>query len=109
MADNLFADLPRSLPVELIEVLLETEGVRLERIVSTGQATPAGTWYDQDGDEWVVLLQGGAELAFESESEPRRLRAGDYVLIPAHRRHRVAWTDPTTPTVWLALHVRRRS
>ena len=87
-------------------MLLATGNFRLERIVSNGQATPPGEWYDQDTHEWVALLSGGAGLRFEDEAEPRVLRPGDYLLIPAHRRHRVEWTDPGTPTVWLALHYR---
>jgi len=101
---NLFAALPAEIPAEIFQVLLETRDFRLERIVSAGQATPPGAWYDQDTHEWVVLLTGGAGLRFEDEAEPRVLRPGDYLLIQAHRRHRVEWTDPAQPTVWLALH-----
>lgn len=103
---NLFDSLPDSLPDELIEPLLEDDGLRLERIVSTGQATPPGEWYDQDSDEWVVLLTGAARLRFEAPDEVLILRPGDHVKIPAHRKHRVDWTDPDVPTVWLALHFR---
>jgi cupin 2 domain-containing protein len=101
---NLFASMPSEMPAELFQVLLETQNFRLERIVSAGQATPPGEWYDQDAHEWMVLLSGAAGLRFEGEPESRRLRPGDYLLIPAHRRHRVEWTDPTQATVWLALH-----
>jgi cupin 2 domain-containing protein len=101
---NLFAAIPTEITAEIIQVLLETGNFRLERIVSNGQATPPGEWYDQDSHEWVALLTGAAGLRFEDEAEPRVLRPGDYLLIPAHRRHRVEWTDPETPTVWLALH-----
>jgi cupin 2 domain-containing protein len=104
MVANLFDFLPAEMPAELFQVLLETKNFRVERIVSTGQATPPGEWYDQDAHEWVVLLRGAARLRFEDEPEPRRLCPGDYLLIPAHRRHRVEWTDPTQATVWLALH-----
>jgi cupin 2 domain-containing protein len=76
----------------------------LERIVSTGQATPEGRWYDQERNEWVAVLSGSAGLLFEGEAGIRVLRPGDHVLIPAHRRHRVAWTDPQQQTVWLAIH-----
>jgi cupin 2 domain-containing protein len=102
--DNLFADIPANIPEEIFQVLLETGDFRLERIISPGQATPPGEWYDQETPEWVVLLAGGAGLRFEDEAEPRVLTPGDYLLIPAHRRHRVEWTDPARPTVWLALH-----
>jgi cupin 2 domain-containing protein len=78
--------------------------VRIERIVSTGQASPPGFWYDQPWTEWVLLLAGAAGLLFEDEPTPRPLKAGDYLLIPAGQRHRVEWTDATQPTVWLAVH-----
>lgn len=102
--DNLFDAISPEITEEIIQVLLSTGNFRLERIVSAGQATPPGKWYDQETHEWVVLLKGGAGLRFEDEAEPRVLRPGDYLLIPAHRRHRVEWTDSGQPTVWLALH-----
>ena len=89
---------------ELVEALLVGPGLRIERIVSTGQASPPGFWYDQEQAEWVVLLSGAAELRFADEPAPRRLSAGDWLHIKAHRRHRVEWTDPTQPSVWLAVH-----
>lgn len=101
---NLFSALHGATSQETCETLLETPQFRLERIVSTGQATPEGQWYDQERNEWVVLLTGSAGLLFEDEAEARVMRPGDHVLIPAHRRHRVAWTDPDQPTVWLAIH-----
>ena len=85
-------------------MVLETTDFRLERIVSTGHVTPPGEWYDQDASEWVIVLGGRAGLRFEDEPEPRVLQPGDHVLIEPHRRHRVEWTDPDEPTVWLALH-----
>ena len=87
-----------------METLVQTGSFKLERIVSSGQATPPGEWFDQDRDEWVALLSGSAGLLFEGEDHPRPLRPGDYLLIPAHVRHRVEWTEPGTETVWLALH-----
>ncbi len=101
---NLFAGLPDAGPEEDFATLAERPGWRLERIVSTGQATPPGAWFDQAQAEWVVLLQGEAGLSFEGEDAVRRLGPGDHVLIPAHCRHRVEWTAPGRPTVWLALH-----
>lgn len=106
---NLFAPLPNaisSIPDEVFEALVQTEHFTLERIVSAGQATPPGEWYDQETHEWVILLSGRAGLLFEQETEVHELQPGDYVLIPAHCRHRVEWTDPTQQTVWLALHYR---
>lgn len=102
---NLYANLPRTLPHERVDILLEAGGTTLERIVSTGQATPAGQWYDQPHAEWVLLLQGSAGLRFEDERETRTLAPGDHVFIPAHARHRVEWTRAHEPTVWLALHL----
>jgi cupin 2 domain-containing protein len=104
IADNLFTNVPRQLPDEEIVTLLQAPNVRIERIVSTGQATAAGQWYDQVQAEWVLVLAGSAGLIFEGETEPRLLEAGSYVHIAPHVRHRVAWTDASTPTVWLAIH-----
>ena len=102
--DNLFSEIPLSLPEELIQILVENRCHRLERIVSDGHATPPGEWYDQTWDEWVVLLSGSAGLLFEGESKPVVMKPGDYLLIPAHLRHRVEWTDGSGKTAWLALH-----
>ncbi|MDR0327065.1 MAG: cupin domain-containing protein [Planctomycetaceae bacterium] len=98
---TLFAALPGNLPEELIEKLVDTPDVRIERIVSTGHASPPGFWYDQAENEWVVVLRGEAVLAFEDET--RILKPGNYVLIPPHRKHRVHSTSLTEPTVWLAV------
>jgi len=89
---------------ESIEPLLEGGRFRVERIVSTGQTTPEGQWYEQDTAEWVVLLTGGARLRFENSNEVLELAPGDYLNIPARCRHRVEWTDRNEPTVWLAIH-----
>ena len=103
--NNLFADLPaRGAPRERFDALLDCPGLRIERIVSAGQASPQGFWYDQPEDEWVVLLSGSAGLRFEDEAEARKLEPGDWLLIPARRKHRVEWTDATQPSVWLAVH-----
>ena len=102
---NLFENLPDDLPEESFQALLETDTVLLERILSTGHATPAGEWYDQPRAEWVVVLRGRAGLRFEDEDAVRTLNPGDHLLIPAHARHRVEWTSDTEPTVWLALHL----
>ena len=100
---NLFAEIPEDLPEELIQALLSTPGLRIERIVSLGHSSPQGFWYDQEEHEWVLLLKGAARLRLDGE-EPIDLRPGAFVNIPAHQRHRVEWTDPTRPTVWLAIH-----
>jgi cupin 2 domain-containing protein len=86
-------------------MLLKGDGVRIERIVSYGQASPAGFWYEQDEAEWALVLCGRARLTIEGETKDRELAAGDSVFLPAHCRHRVAWTQPGQPTVWLAIFV----
>ena len=101
---NLFTQDTEQQDTEHFDRLLPGGGVRLERVLSTGQVTPSGRWYDQDTDEWVALLQGEAELAF-SDGLSVRLVAGDHLFIPAHRRHRVTYTSSEPPCVWLALHV----
>jgi cupin 2 domain-containing protein len=101
---NVYAGMLESLPGERFDVLLEEPGLRLERIVSMGHTTPPGEWYDQATNEWVLVLRGRARLLLEGEAAPLIMGPGDYVLIPAHRRHRVEWTDLSQPTVWLALH-----
>ena len=102
MTINLLADLPRHLPDELFTTLLEAANVRIERIVSHGHASPLGFWYDQDRHEWVVVLKGAARLRFEDETV--EMKPGDFVNIPAHKKHRVEWTTPDEPTVWVAIH-----
>lgn len=108
VATNLFADLPTSLPDELLETILQTRSIRIERIVSTGQASPENFWYDQDEHEWVVLLRGSAVIDFYGEIGKRRLQPGDHVLIPAHQKHRVVSTSTKKPTVWLAVFFKGR-
>jgi cupin 2 domain-containing protein len=100
---NLLRDLPEASAAEIIEALATRPRLRIERITSFGHASPPGFWYDQDETEWVLLLAGAARLRFEDEPEARVLGAGDWVEIAAHRRHRVDWTDPARPTVWLAM------
>jgi len=114
MMDNLFASIPSPKGTscgarstgknEQFSNLLNRPGLRIERIVSTGQCSPDGFWYDQPEGEWVVVLQGQARLRFEDTPEPVRLNPGDFIDIAPHRRHRVEWTDPEQPTVWLAIH-----
>lgn len=101
---NLLHDIPASLAEELVTVLAENAHMRIERIVSHGQASPEGFWYDQDKHEWVVVLEGAARLEFEDETI--ELVRGDFVNIAAHRKHRVAWTTPLEPTIWLAVFYR---
>jgi cupin 2 domain-containing protein len=100
---NLLRDLPDARGGEITEILLAAPGMRIERIVSLGQRSPPGFWYDQDEAEWVLLLAGAARLRFVDEGEDRVLGPGDCVHIAPRRRHRVEWTDPAMPTVWLAI------
>src|SRR4051812_50188499 len=99
---NIFDGLPERLDAERVEDLVSAPGLRVERIVSTGQASPPGFWYDQDWGEWVMVLSGSAGLRVAGEAEPRRLGAGDHVGIPAPVRHRGEWTDLGRAAVWLA-------
>jgi cupin 2 domain-containing protein len=102
---NIFADIPEQLPEELFECIIKKDNIRIERIISNGHVTPAGQWYDQTGDEWVILLQGQATLLFEKNETLVVLTPGDYLLIPAHTKHRVERTLPDCNTVWLAIHL----
>ena len=102
---NLLTGVDPSAPDEAFAALLTLPGVKIERIVSTGQSSPPGFWYDQGWAEWVLVVSGSAGVQFEDEPEPRRLGIGDYLYIAPNRRHRVTWTDPDLPTVWLAVHV----
>ncbi len=104
LSGNIYANLPAPRPEEEATILAEFAGARVERIVSMGHASPPGFWCDQDWTEWVILLDGAAGLWIEGEGAPRTLRPGDYVELPPHVRHRVEWTDPDRPTVWLAVH-----
>jgi cupin 2 domain-containing protein len=104
---NLFAAIPPRLAREEVTTLLTSSGLRIERIVSHGHASPPGFWYDQPQPEWVTVLAGRAALRFEDSDATMRLEPGDWVHIAAHRRHRVEWTDPTQATIWLAVHYDR--
>lgn len=99
---NLFEDLPAKLPDEFMTTLEAASNLRIERIVSNGHSSPENFWYDQDLHEWVVLLKGAARLRFEDAV--LEMKPGDFVKIPAHKRHRVDWTTEDEATVWLAVH-----
>ena len=100
---NLFTPIATNLPQEVTEILAESNFVRIEKIVSHGHASPAGFWYDQEENEWVVVLQGRAKLRMEGEQESLEMGPGDCINIPAHRRHRVESTSERESTVWLAV------
>lgn len=102
---HLLASLPDEPSSEAVDVLLTEGTVRIERIVSRGQISPTGFWYDQAEAEWVLLISGRARLEIEGEPEPREMGPGDAVFLPPGCRHRVAWTDPEAATVWLAVFI----
>jgi len=101
---SIFADIPKQLPAELCQTLLKTPAVRIERIVSKGHCSAADFWYDQAQDEWVIVIQGLARLSFW-DGAAIDLAEGDYLLIPAHCKHRVEWTSPGKETIWLAIYL----
>ena len=101
---NLLQYLPDASDEERILELASNSSVRIERIVSQGQTSPPGFWYDQATTEWVAVLQGGARLEFDGDTPTIEMRPGDFIEIPPHQKHRVDWTAPDEPTVWLAIH-----
>jgi len=102
---NIFDSIPENISDELFSDLVCGENVRIERIVSKGHASPQGGWYDQEEHEWVILLKGEAKITFETDNDVH-LTPGSYLNIPAHKKHRVAWTVADAETIWLAIHYR---
>lgn len=102
---NLLTLEPAARDAEVTRMIVAGKGVRLERIVSHGQASPDGFWYDQAEGEWVAVLTGRARIRIADQADAIALGPGDTLLLPARCRHRVEWTDPDQPTVWLALFV----
>ncbi|MFM9066203.1 MAG: cupin domain-containing protein [Planctomycetota bacterium] len=98
---NIFDDIPHSMPKEVVQTLLQAADVRIERIVSHGHASAVDFWYDQGQAEWVIVLQGAARLQFEDGIV--EMKVGDFINIPAFKKHRVDWTTPDEPTVWLGV------
>lgn len=101
---NLYGGIPESITEELIEALLDQGALKIERIISRGHASPEGFWYDQETDEWVVVLQGSAGIRLEGSEDVVVLKPGDWLFVPAHRKHRVEWTEAGRNTIWLAVH-----
>ena len=101
---NIFSDIQKHVPDEILENILQTDQFKIERIISRGHSTADGKWYDQDRNEWVMVLKGSAGLLFEGNDKAVIMRTGDYINIPAHRKHRVEWTEPEEETIWLAIH-----
>ncbi len=104
MLKNLFDNLVSTSSEEKFETILETNAVRIERIVSRGHSSPADFWYDQSENEWVLVLQGSAKIRFDPQKTVHSLLPGDFLNIPIHQRHRVEQTSPDEPTVWLAIY-----
>ncbi len=98
---NIFGNLPDEIPEEIFQTIVQTSHVRIERIISKGHRSEDGFWYDQDQNEWVLVLKGKARIEFEDKVV--ELGSGDYINIAAHRKHRVAWTTPDEETIWLAI------
>ncbi len=103
-AKNIFSDIPAQTPEEILETIIKSDQFKIERIISRGQATTDGDWYDQNQNEWVLVLKGNAGLLFEGSEKIVLMKTGDYINIPAHKKHRVEWTDPEEETIWLAVH-----
>ena len=100
---NIFESIPKELNEELFEDIIKKDGLKIERIVSFGHTTTEGEWYEQENDEWVILLKGEAILSFEDKDDVK-LKAGDYLNISALKKHRVSWTKPNEESIWLAVH-----
>lgn len=109
MLGNLFNALPSAQEAECFEDIFKQAGCRVERIVSFGQSSPKDFWYEQNWDEWVLLLSGEAQLTLANQAESVRLLTGDHLFIPAGIRHRIDFTAPNTPTIWLAIHLNEPS
>lgn len=100
---NILSHIPTDLPEEVFEDIINHKKVKIERIISKGQVTPINQWYDQIQNEWVMLVNGSAVIQFQDDQEIS-LSKGDYINIPAGKKHRVSWTDPECETIWLAVH-----
>jgi len=101
--NNFFSNIPPKMTGEIVEDILTTGSVRIERIISHGDSLPENFWYDQDENEWVIVLQGQAKLLIDGEIEPVTLDSGDYINIPKHVKHQVIWTTPKIATIWLGV------
>lgn len=101
--NNIFESIPDNLPDELFDRLVDNNNILIERIISKGHSSPESGWYDQDRNEWVIVLRGEAILSFTT-GKSVTLKEGDYISIPAHRKHKVEWTSPDIETIWLAVH-----
>jgi cupin 2 domain-containing protein len=100
---NIFNDIPSNLSKEILDEIILTDKIRIERIISKGQTSPENFWYDQEENEWVIVIKGKSKLKIIDEDELIELNEGDYINIPSHKKHRVEWTDPESETIWLAV------
>ena len=100
---NIFESMPANPDAEVVDLIAQNKNAKIERIISRGQTSPATGWYDQEKDEWVLVLKGEAIISFDNGKEVN-LKTGDHINISAHTKHKVKWTDPETETVWLAVH-----
>jgi cupin 2 domain-containing protein len=100
---NIFNDIPSNLSKEILDEIILTDKIRIERIISKGQTSPENFWYDQEENEWVIVIKGKSKLKIIDEDELIELNEGDYINIPSHKKHRVEWTDPEIETIWLAV------
>ncbi len=101
--ENVFDGVPAEIPEEIIREIVGAGNVRIERIISKGQSSPEGFWYDQLQNEWVMVLRGRAKIKFFDDGTLLELSEGDYLNIPSHKKHRIEWTDPENKTIWLAV------
>lgn len=99
---KLFENIPEHSEEEIFDILHEDDKVKIERIVSYGQSSPEGFWYDQDDNEWVIIISGSAVVEYDDGSI-HKLNTGDNLFIPAHQKHRVKETDKHNKTIWLAM------
>ncbi len=106
---NIFLGIKNQSPEEIFEPIIKTNQFKIERIISSGQSTDKGKWYDQDVDEWVILLKGSAGLLFESNNEKIIMKPSDYINIPAYQKHRVEWTVADEETIWLSVRYRNET
>jgi cupin 2 domain-containing protein len=103
MTQNIFNNISEIIPEEIIDTIIESDSIKIERIISKGHSSPENFWYDQDKSEWIIILKGNAAIEFEDKNI-FELRKGDYLNIPAHQKHRVNRTDPQKETIWLAVY-----
>lgn len=100
---NIFESIPDNLDEEFFELLVQGENIKIERIISKGHRSPESGWYDQEQNEWLIVLKGEAIISFENGIDIN-LKAGSHINIPSRKKHKVSWTDPKTETIWLAIH-----